>query len=99
MDTTGAFVPIRSLLLRASLRGLWCFDIFDNLLYDLRGVYRLKRQIEISLLSRLSPIKIVLSRETLRLFPSAHHLENAAHVGLANRAENSFIDLVCLFDD
>jgi hypothetical protein len=96
VDTTGAFVPIRSLLLRASLRGLWCFDIFDNLLYDLRGVYRLKRRIEISLLVRLSSIRIVLSRETLRLFPRAYHLENAAHVGLANRAESSFTDLVCL---
>lgn len=96
VDTTGAFVPIRSLLLRAALRGLWCIDIFDNLLYDLRGVYRLKRRIEISLLARLSSIRIVLSRETLRLFPRAYHLENAAHVGLANRAENSFNDLVCL---
>jgi hypothetical protein len=95
VDTTGAFLPIRSLLLRASLHGLWCFDIFDNLLYDLRGVCRVKRRIEISLLARFSPIKIVLSRETLRLFPSAYHLENAAHVG-RNRAENSFIDLVCL---
>ena len=96
VDTTGAFVPIRSLLLRAALRGHWCFDIFDNLLYDLRGVYRLKRRIEISLLARLSSIRIVLSRETLRLFPRAYHLENAAHVGLAKRAENSFNDLVCL---
>ena len=97
VDTTGGFVPTRSLLLRASLRGLWCFDIFDNLLYNLRGVYRLKRQLEISLLSWLSPINIVLSRETLRLFPHAHHLENAAHTRRITRAKDAFSDLVCLF--
>ncbi len=97
VDTTGGFVPARSLLLRASLRGLWCFDIFDNLLYNLRGVYRLKRQLEISLLSWLSPINIVLSRETLRLFPHAHHLENAAHTRRITRAKDAFSDLVCLF--
>ena len=97
VDTTGAFLPLRSLLLRASLRGLWCFDIFDNLLYDSRGLYRLKRRLEISVLALLSPITIVLSLEALRLFPNAYHLENAAHVGQANRPESSFNDLVCLF--
>ena len=97
VDTTGAFLPIRSLLLRASLCGLWCFDIFDNLLYDSHGLYQLKRRLEISILALLSPIKIVLSLETLRLFPSAYHLDNAAHVGHANRLEGSFDELVCLF--
>ena len=98
VDTTGACVPIRSLLLRASLHGLWCFDIFDNLLYDLRGFYRLKRWLEISLLAWLSPIEIVLSRETLRLFPGAYHLENAAHIRRVSRiASNNFSDLVSLF--
>ena len=97
VDTTGAFLPIRSFLLRASLGGLWCFDIFDNLLYDLSGLYRIKRRLEISLLARFSSIKIVLSRETLRLFPDAYHLENAAHVGHANRTKTSFNELVCLF--
>ena len=97
VDTTGAFIPIRSLLLRTALRGLWCFDIFDNLLYDLRGLYRLKRWIEISLLAWLSPIKIVLSSETLRLFPGAYHLENAAHIRRVSRIESGFSGLVSLF--
>jgi hypothetical protein len=97
VDTTGAFLPARSLLLRASLRGVWCFDIFDNLLYNLRSVFRLKRQLEISLLSRLSSINIVLSQETLRLFPQAHHLDNAAHTRPIARSKDAFIDLVCLF--
>ena len=69
VDTTGAFVPIRSLILRALLRGLWCFDIFDNLLYDSRGIRRAKRRLDIALLTRLCRVKIVLSCETLRLFP------------------------------
>lgn len=97
VDTTGACVPIRSLLLRASLRGLWCFDIYDNLLYEFRGLYRLKQRLGISLLAWLSPIKIVLSRETLRLFPSAYHLENAAHTRRVSRVESNFSDLVMLF--
>jgi hypothetical protein len=97
VDTTGGFLPARSLLLRASLPGLWCFDIFDNLLYNLRGVYRLKRRLEISMLSWLSPINIVLSRETLRLFPRAHHIDNAAHTHRIARGKDAFNDLLCLF--
>lgn len=97
VDTTGACVPIRSLFLRASLRGLWCFDIYDNLLYELRGLYRLKRRLGISLLAWLSPIKFVLSRESLRLFPTAYHLENAAHTRRVSRINSNFTDLVTLF--
>ncbi len=66
-------------------------------MYNLRGVFRLKRHLEISLLSWLSPINIVLSRETLRLFPHAHHLENAAHTRRITRTKDAFSDLVCLF--
>lgn len=97
VDTTGACVPIRSLFLRASLRGVWCFDIFDDLLYELRGLYRLKRWLGISLLVRFSPIRIVLSHETLRLYPNAYHLDNAAHTRRVSRIDSNFSDLVTLF--
>ena len=97
VDTTGAFVPLRSLILRAFCRGLWCFDIFDNLLYNSRGLYRVKRLLDIALLAKLSRLKIVLSRETLRLFPHAYHLENAAYSVPTDGARDNFDDLICLF--
>jgi len=96
IDSTGGFVPIRSLLLRALFRGCWCFDIFDNLLYDSRGFFRLTRWIALSLLVHFSRIRIVLSQDSLRLFPSAHHLNNAADTQRVLRAESAFDGLLIL---
>jgi hypothetical protein len=96
-DTTGACVPIRALLLRASLRGIWCFDIFDNFLYELRGFRRFIRRVSLSLLTAFSPINIVLSPESLRLFRRAYHLENAAHTRWLSRDLDNLPDLVMLF--
>jgi hypothetical protein len=98
VDTTGAYVPTRSLILRLLLRGVWCFDIFDNLLYDSHGIYRLKRCVDITLLARLCRIKIVLSCETLRLFPNAFHLDNAADTTRVRRPPESFTNLLILFE-
>ena len=97
IDTTGAFVPLRSVMLRFLLGGLWCFDIFDNLLYDARGLNRFKRSVQIALLAHLSPIQIVLSKETLRLFPEAYHLDNDAHTTHFIRPFDAYRDLVSLF--
>jgi glycosyltransferase involved in cell wall biosynthesis len=78
VDTTGAIMPVRSLLFRLGLRtGTWCFDVYDNLVYNYRGVRLLKTHVSLWLLSRLSQITILLSRESLRLFPAAYHLDNA----------------------
>jgi hypothetical protein len=88
---------VRSLALRAALgAGLWCYDIFDNMLYDYRGFVRLRAGLAIQLLSRLSPVQLTLSRETLRLFPRAAHLDNAAHTGPIARTNPNDRDLVLL---
>lgn len=97
INSAGVFLPFRILALRAAFRGLWCLDIYDNLLYDLRGFRRLLRSCALSLLASLSPIKLVLSAETLRLFPTAYHLDNAAHTHRVERDEAAFRHLVCLF--
>jgi hypothetical protein len=97
VDTTGAFVPLRSVMLRFLLGGLWCFDIFDNLLYDAHGLNRFKRSVQIALLAHLSPIQIVLSKDALRLFPKAYHLDNAAHTTRYIRPLDAYRDLVSLF--
>lgn len=98
VETTGCCVPLRSTLLIASVRGLWCFDIFDNLLYDLRGLNRLKRRSAIALMAWLCPIKIVLSRELLRIMPSAYHLDNAVDdIRWNDSAERNFTNLMTLF--
>ena len=96
VDTTGAFIPLRSVLFRVCFRGLWCFDIFDDLLYELRGFSRLKRRFEIALLAWSSPIKLVMSREMLPLFPTAFHLDNAGHTRRIVRVRNDCNDIVTL---
>jgi hypothetical protein len=97
IDSTGPYTPARSLLLRATLGpGLWCYDIFDNMTYDYRGLIRLRTRVAIQLLSRLSPVQMVLARETLRLFPRAVHLDNAAHTGRIERRNANYRDLVLL---
>jgi hypothetical protein len=96
-DSTGPYTLGRSLLLRATLGpGLWCYDIFDNMRYDYRGLMRLRTRLAIMLLSRMSPVQLVLSRETLRLFPRAVHLDNAAHTGRIERRNANYRDLVLL---
>ncbi len=97
IDSTGPYVPARSLALRASLgSGLWCYDIFDNMIYDYRGLMRLRTQAAIRLLSGLSPVQLTLSAETLRLFPRAVHLDNAAHIGRIERQGANCRDLLLL---
>ena len=97
VDSTGAVTPVRSILFRVVLRGgTWCFDIFDNLLYDYRGYRLYKGRISIWLLAQCSRILLVLSSESLRLFPNARHLDNAADVPRVNRADHNFRDLVVL---
>jgi hypothetical protein len=53
--------------------------------------------VHIALLARLSPIQIVLSKDALRLFPEAYHLENAAHTTHYIRPLDAYRDLVSLF--
>jgi len=96
-DSTGAVVPIRSLLLRVFFRGLWCFDIFDDLSYELRGLSRLKRRLGVFLLTWLSPIKLVRSRQMFRIVPGAYYFDNAAHTRRIDRSAGDFGDIVTLF--
>jgi hypothetical protein len=97
IDSTGPYVPTRSLALRASLGpGLWCYDIFDDMRYDYRGFTRLRTTTAIRVLSGLSPLLLTLSGETLRLFPRAIHLDNAAHIGRIERQDADGRDLVLL---
>jgi hypothetical protein len=97
IDSTGPYTPARSLALRALLGpGLWCYDIFDDMSYDYRGWLRIRTRLAIALLSRLSGIQLTLSGETLRLFPRAVHLDNAAHTGRIERKNPNDRDLVLL---
>lgn len=97
IDSTGPYTPMRSLALRAALGpGLWCYDIFDNLSYDYRGWMRLRTHMAIRALGRASPVQLTLSGETLRLFPRAVHLDNAAHTRRIARTNPNDRDLVLL---
>jgi O-antigen/teichoic acid export membrane protein len=98
VDSTGAVTPVRSILFRLVLpSGTWCFDIFDNLLYNHRGFRSFRTRTAIRLLAWCSRILLVLSSESLRLFPRAKHLDNAANIPRVNRDERNFRDLVILF--
>jgi hypothetical protein len=97
IDSTGPYTPVRSFALRAALGpGVWCYDIFDNMSYDYRGFMRLRTGLAVRALCRLSPIQLTLSGETLRLFPRAVHLDNAAHTGRIARNNPNERDLVLL---
>jgi hypothetical protein len=97
VDTTGAIMPIRSILFRTALRtGTWCFDVYDNLVYNYRGFRLLTTRLSIWALNRLSDITIVLSAETLRLFPQAYHLDNAWDIPRRDGKHDSCRDLVVL---
>jgi hypothetical protein len=88
IDSTGTAAPLRALLLRGAMpRARWGYDIFDNLLYDARGLRRLRTWCAAHLLARLSACPFVLARETLRLFPRARHLDNAAHTVYRERPQ------------
>ena len=97
VDSTGAVTPVRSMLLRLALRsGIWCFDAFDNLVYNYRGLRRLKAQLAIGLLAHSSRIVFVLSDETRRLLPHAQHLDNAWDIPRIDREGRNWRDLVVL---
>lgn len=97
VDTTGAVMPGRSLLFRLGLRsGTWCFDVYDNLVYNYRGVRLLKTRASLWLLSCLSHVTILLSRESFRHFPNAHHLDNAWDIPWQDRDLRVSRDLVVL---
>ncbi len=97
VDSTGAIMPMRSILFRLALRaGTWCFDVYDNLAYNYRGLRRLKVRQSIRALARLSDVIIVLSAESLRLFPDAHHLDNAWDISRQDKKRGACRDLVVL---
>jgi hypothetical protein len=96
-DTTGGNNFLKVIILRLVLpKGIWCFDIFDNLLYDLKGMRRVKLGMSVSLLARLSDIQLTLSVELLKLFPRAHCFGNAGHTIWIDRSNASWADLVIL---
>jgi hypothetical protein len=97
VDTTGAIMPVRSILFRLALRtGTWCFDVYDNLAYNYSGFRRLKTRLSIWALDRLSDVTIVLSAETLHLFPDAHHLDNAWDIPRRDGDRSASRDVVIL---
>lgn len=97
LDTTGAIMPERSLLFRFGLRaGTWCFDAYDNLVYSYSGFKLLKTRVALWALPRLSDVTILLSRESLRLYPDARHLDNAWDIQRQQRSFRTCRDLVVL---
>jgi hypothetical protein len=96
-DTTGGNNFLKVIILRLVLpKGIWCFDIFDNLLYDSQGLHRAKFALFVNLLARLSDIQLTLSVELLKLFPRAHAYGNAGHTTWSDRANVNWDDLVIL---
>ncbi len=96
-DSTDGCTFLRLLTLHAFLpTGTWCMDIYDNLLFDYRGLKRFKRWLSVTCLSFISPIHLICSRELLRLFPKAEFLAKAAHTRHSDRDHANWKDLVVL---
>ncbi len=62
-------------------RGVWCFDMHDDLLYALHGAARLRARIRQAALLRAFDLMVHAAPTLKELFPASHHLGNASSLG------------------
>jgi hypothetical protein len=80
-NSTNALYPGLMLLLRILWkRGIWCFDMHDDLLYHHRGIKRLRTTIAIKILRLTSDVTVHAAATLKKLFPDSHHLGNASQM-------------------
>jgi hypothetical protein len=80
-NSTDTAFPLLSILLRLiSARGIWCFDMHDDLLYEYTGLHRLRLWVALKIVRALSHIVTSSSPDLIELFPEAQHLGNASHI-------------------
>lgn len=80
-DSTDASLPAVMLFIRSvARRGVWCFDMHDDLRYYHRGLARLRRTLAIALLRMGSHAVVCAAPALAELFPGSYVLGNASHI-------------------
>jgi len=74
------FPGITAILRMVATAGVWCLDMHDDLRYHNKGIRRLREEIIISLLRRLSHVTVHAAPTLLELFPRSQHLGNASNI-------------------
>lgn len=86
-NSTDLYALRRSLLLRLKIGGIWCFDVHDDLLYEMNGWERLKARVRQRLIVAASHIQVCAAPSLIELIPSARHLGNASNVSRIARRD------------
>jgi hypothetical protein len=90
-NSTSTSFPWISLLIRLlAAPGVWCLDVYDNFLYDTRGLRRLRTVAAIKVLQWGSDLLVHAAPTLSELFPKSHHLGNASHIRPAVREKTDF---------
>jgi hypothetical protein len=80
-NSTDTSHPFLSAALRLiSPRGVWCFDMCDDLLLESTGLHRLRLWIALKIVRALSHIVVCSAPTLTELFPEAQHWGNASHI-------------------
>ncbi|HVY16130.1 MAG TPA: hypothetical protein VHB27_12975 [Rhodopila sp.] len=102
LNSTNTYFPGMTLVLRLlAPRGVWCFDLHDDLRYHNTGLKRVTESLIVRLLAALSH-EIVHAAPTLqRLFPRSRHLGNASHLrpGRRDAARADAVLVIASFDE
>lgn len=77
-NSTNLAWPGLSVLLRLVGGAPWCLDLHDDLLYDTKGVARLKARVAQRLLVASSDLMVHSAPSLGRLFPHSHHVGNGS---------------------
>jgi hypothetical protein len=100
-STDNAFPLLTALLRLISPRGVWCWDMYEELRYDSTGLQRLRLSIALKILQSNSDIILCAAPPLIELFPKALYLGLASHIlPLPRNAErNNEVLVLASFDD
>ena len=80
-NSTNTYFPVLSVILRRiAARGIWCFDMHDDLRYHNTGIKRWREERIIAMLRRLAHITVHAAPTLQELFPDSRHLGNASNI-------------------
>lgn len=85
LNSTNLAFPGVSRVLRALCGGLWCFDMHDDLLYEIKGWRRAKSLAARRVLLGGSDFMIHAPPKVAELFPLSHHVGNASSIEAIDR--------------
>ncbi|KQT61783.1 hypothetical protein ASG54_23185 [Aureimonas sp. Leaf460] len=96
LNSTNLVFPVLSRVLRATIGGLWCFDMHDDLLYNRTGLRRRRMELGQRLLLGGADLVVHAAPSLKELFPRSLHLGNASNQTPIKRAEPNFCKVLIL---